>query len=125
MRLVQPGDSYKVSARILGRDPALKHHPTRTRHREQVSIPRRLRGVGGQGAVGAMIAEELLEFGEQVHPRHSLPLHPARVHGVGEADRLRIAVRRCDGGAAHDLSGHQRLGADRVYGATYVPSPRV
>jgi len=26
-RLVQPGDSYKVSVSILGRDPPSKHHP--------------------------------------------------------------------------------------------------
>jgi hypothetical protein len=56
--LVQPGDSHKVSVRILGRDPPLKHHSTRARHGEQIAIPRRLRGVGGQGAVGVVVVDE-------------------------------------------------------------------
>ena len=58
-RLVQPGDSYKVSVRILRRHPPPKHHPTPTHHREQIAIPRRLRGVGGQGAVWAVVMDEL------------------------------------------------------------------
>ncbi len=50
------------------RHPPPKRDPTRTRHREQqVAIPRRLRGVGGQGAVGAVVGREPLEVGEQVH----------------------------------------------------------
>jgi len=50
-RLVQLGDSYKVSVSILGRDPPLKHHPARARHREQIAIPPGLGGAAGQGAV--------------------------------------------------------------------------
>jgi hypothetical protein len=49
-RLVQSGDSYKVSGSILGRDPPPKHHPTRWRG-----------GVGGQDAVRAMIVDELFK----------------------------------------------------------------
>src|SRR4029450_8388520 len=63
-RLVSPGDSYKVSVSILGRHPALKHDATRTRHREQIAIPRRLRGVGGQRAVGVVVVDELPKVGE-------------------------------------------------------------
>ena len=72
----------------LWRNPPPKHHPTQTRHGEQVPIPRGLRGVGGQGAVRAVITDELLELGKQVHLRHSLPLRPARVHGVGLALKI-------------------------------------
>ena len=61
--LVQPGDSYKVSVRILRRHPSLKHHPTRARHGEQIAIPRGLLGVGGQGAAGTVIVDELGEIG--------------------------------------------------------------
>jgi hypothetical protein len=50
-RLVQPGDSYKVSVRFLRRHPPLKHHPTGTHHGEQVAIPGGLGRVGGQWAV--------------------------------------------------------------------------
>jgi hypothetical protein len=64
--LVQPGDSYKVCVSILWRHPTLKHHAARTRHRKQVSVPRRLRGVGGQGVVGAVVTDKLLELGKQV-----------------------------------------------------------
>jgi hypothetical protein len=96
-RLVQPGDSYKLS--VQGRHPPPKHHPTRTRHCEQIAIPRRLRGVGGQGAVETMVMGELFEVGEKVQGtdqrgsttprfRHSdnrvatQPLnHPGRVEG--------------------------------------------
>jgi hypothetical protein len=67
-RLVPPGDSYKVSVSILRRDPPLEHHPTRSRHREQVAIPRWSGGVGGQTAVGAMVVDEVFEVSEQDHP---------------------------------------------------------
>jgi hypothetical protein len=60
-RLVQPGDSYKVSVSILRRHPPFKHHTTLARHGEQIAIPRGLRGVGGQGAVGAMGVDELFK----------------------------------------------------------------
>jgi hypothetical protein len=63
-RLVQLGDFYKVSVGILRRHPPPKHYPTRARRREQVAIPRRLRGVGGQGAVGTMGVDEVGEVGQ-------------------------------------------------------------
>jgi hypothetical protein len=66
-RLVQPGDSYKVSVSVLRRDPPPKPHPTRTRHCEQVAIPDGLRGVAGQRAVPAVIVNEVFKVGEEVH----------------------------------------------------------
>ena|SRR6266700_2209548 len=66
-RLVQPGNSYKVSVSILGRDPPPKHHPTRTRYREQIAIPRGLQGVSGQGAVATVIVDELSQIKEEIH----------------------------------------------------------
>jgi hypothetical protein len=58
-RLVQPGEVKQIQLCIHGRDPPPKHHPARTRHRQQVPIPRRLGGIGGQGAVGAVGAQDL------------------------------------------------------------------
>jgi hypothetical protein len=66
-RLVLPGDSYKVSLSILWRDPPLKHHPTSVGHGESIAVPGRLGGVAGQGAVGAVIVDELFEVSEKVH----------------------------------------------------------
>ncbi len=63
--LVQPGDSYKISVSILRRDPPPKHHPACTRHHEQIAIPRRLRSVGGQRAMGAMIMDKFLKGSEK------------------------------------------------------------
>jgi hypothetical protein len=51
-----------------------KHHSTRTRHREQVAIPRGLRGVGRREAVGAMIVEEVFKVGEKGHCRQPAPV---------------------------------------------------
>ena len=34
---------------------------------EQVAVPRGLGGVGGQGAVGAVVVNETFEIGEEVH----------------------------------------------------------
>ena len=58
--LVQRRESQQISVRFLRRDPPAKHHPTRARHGEQIATPRRLRGVGGQRAVGAVIGNEFL-----------------------------------------------------------------
>ena len=66
-RLVQPGDSYKVSVSILGRHSPRKCHSTRTRHLEQVAVPRRLCRVGGQGAVGVVIVEEGFKVAAKGH----------------------------------------------------------
>jgi len=59
-RLVRPGDSYKVSVSILGRHPPPKHHTAWAPDSEPVTIPRRLRGVGGQGTVGTVGGDEVL-----------------------------------------------------------------
>jgi hypothetical protein len=65
--LVQRRRPEQIQLGILRRHPPLKRDPTRTRHREQIAIPRRLRGVGGQGAVGATIGNEFLQVGEEGH----------------------------------------------------------
>jgi hypothetical protein len=65
-RLVLPGDSYKVSLSILWRDPPLKHHPTRARHRQQVAIPGGLGRITGQRAVRAMVSDEVFKVGKEV-----------------------------------------------------------
>jgi hypothetical protein len=65
--LVEPGDSYKISVSMLRRDPPPKHHPTRTRHREPIAIPRGLGGVAGHGAVRAVVGDELFKVGEETH----------------------------------------------------------
>jgi hypothetical protein len=66
-RLVQPGDSYKVSVSILRRHPPLKYHATWARHLEQIAIPRGLGGVAGHGAVRAVVGDELFKVGEETH----------------------------------------------------------
>ena len=58
---------HQVQLGIHRRDSPLKGDATRTRHREQIAIPRRLRGVGGQGAVGAVVGDELFKVGEEGH----------------------------------------------------------
>jgi len=65
VRLVQSRQVLPIQLSILRRDPPPKHHPTRTRHREQVAIPRGLRGVCGEGAVGVVIADKVFKFCEQ------------------------------------------------------------
>ena len=87
-RLVQSGASYKVGVSIHGCHPPLKHHAAWASYGGQIAVPRRLRGVAGHRTVRAVITDELLELGEQGHLRHSLPLRPARVHGVGEGAAL-------------------------------------
>ncbi len=70
MRFVPQTESRQTEqtgGRLLRRAPPLKRHPTRTRHREQATVPRRLRGVGGQGVVGAVIGNEFLQVGEEGH----------------------------------------------------------
>ena len=57
------GQTQRIQLSIQGRDPPLKHHPTRARHREQVTVPRGLRGIGGQRAVRTMVVDELLKVG--------------------------------------------------------------
>jgi hypothetical protein len=57
---VGSGETEQIGHRVLGRDPALKREPARARHREQIPIPHGLRGVSGQGAVGAMVLRDLL-----------------------------------------------------------------
>jgi len=64
---LEPRPSNQVGVSIDGCHPPPKHHSTRTRHREQVAIPRRVRVIGSQGAVRAMIVDEVLEVGEKVH----------------------------------------------------------
>jgi hypothetical protein len=73
-RLVQPGDSYKVSVSFHG--VTHRANATRSRHCEQIPIPRGLRGVAGQRAVGAMIVDEVFYFREEVHGfmRGSVPI---------------------------------------------------
>ena len=56
----------QVQLGFLRRDPPLKHHPTRTCHGEQVAVPGGLGGVAGQGAVRAMVVDEVLKVGEKV-----------------------------------------------------------
>src|SRR5207253_6327033 len=41
-------------------------------HREQVAIPRGRRGVSGQGAVRAVVVDEVLKVGEEVHWVHEM-----------------------------------------------------
>ncbi len=65
--LVQPNRPERIQRGILRRHPPPKHHPTLTRHLEQVAIPCRLRGVGAQGAMGAVVVGEVFEVSEQVH----------------------------------------------------------
>ena len=65
--LVQRSGLEQVQLSIQGRDPAFKHHPTFACDGEPVAIPRGLRGVGGQGAVGAVVVDEVFEGGEWVH----------------------------------------------------------
>jgi len=64
---VQRRRPQQVQLGFLRRDPPLKHHPTRTCHGEQVAVPGGLGGVAGQGAVRAMVVDELLKVGEEVH----------------------------------------------------------
>jgi len=73
-RSVQPGRSEQVHLSIPGRNPPLEHHPTRTRHREQVAVPGWRGGVCGQGAVRALVGDEVGEIGEHEHaPMRSGP----------------------------------------------------
>ena len=65
--LVQAGKTEKISVGFFRRDPPLKYHPTRARHREQIAVPGWRGGVAGQRAVGAVIVDELFKVGEQVH----------------------------------------------------------
>ena len=53
--------------RIRERHPPLKHHPARARDGEQVAVPGGLGCVAGQGAVRAMIVDELCEVGKERH----------------------------------------------------------
>jgi hypothetical protein len=55
----------QISVRIERRDPPLKLPAARTRHREQVTIPRWLGGIGSQGAVGAVVVDEVLKIGQE------------------------------------------------------------
>ncbi len=75
-RSVLKSEKAAVMLGVLRRDPPLEHHPTRARHREQVVIPPRLRGVGGQGAVRAMVEDEVFYFRQEVHGfmRDSVPI---------------------------------------------------
>ena len=50
-RSVQQCEVQKIQLAILERDPPLKHYSTPTRHCEQIPIPSRLRGIGGQGTM--------------------------------------------------------------------------
>ena len=50
-----------VPAKSATLNPArsLKHHPTRARRGDQIAVPGGFGGVGGHGAVGAMVVDEL------------------------------------------------------------------
>jgi hypothetical protein len=48
---------------ILGRDPPLKHHATRTRYAEQIAPPLWAGGVGLEGAVGTVGQDEICQVG--------------------------------------------------------------
>jgi hypothetical protein len=80
-RSVQPGRSEQVHLSIPGRNPPPKHDAARAPHREQVAIPRGLRGVGGHGAVGAAIVNELRQIikRRRVHPITKLRVLPLPV----------------------------------------------
>jgi hypothetical protein len=62
---VQRREAQQVSVRFFRRDH--RSNTTRARDSEQIIIPRRLRGVGGQGTVGAVNGDELCEIREEVH----------------------------------------------------------
>jgi len=47
--------------------PPLKHHPARARHGEQVAVPGGFRRVARQGAVGAVVVDELFKVSEEAH----------------------------------------------------------
>ena len=65
------GQRNQVGFCVLGRHPPLKHHPTRTRHGEQVAVPGGLGDVAGQGVVWARPLRP--------HPaRRSRPCHLSR-----------------------------------------------
>jgi hypothetical protein len=64
-RSVQPGRSEQVHLSIPGRNPPLKHHPTRARHGKQMAVLGWLGGVGGQTTVGEVVMGECFEVSQQ------------------------------------------------------------
>jgi hypothetical protein len=65
--LVHPREAEQIRLGILGRHPSLKDKRHTDTPREQIAIRRRLRGVTGQRAVGAMILDEVCAVGRQGH----------------------------------------------------------
>jgi hypothetical protein len=64
-RLVQPCRPQQIQLSIPWSDPPLKHHSTGARHGKQVAIPGGIGRIGGQGAVGAMVVDEVFEVVEE------------------------------------------------------------
>ena len=58
--LVATCPSNQIAVPFLRRDPTLEYDPTLAFHGEQVAIPSWCCGVVGQGAVGAVVVDELL-----------------------------------------------------------------
>ncbi len=88
-RMMRPGLNLEprdevIRVRLFRGDPPLKHHPARTRHGEQVAIPGWRSGVGGQGAVWAVIVDEVFKVGEE---RHARLLEGHDRHAGGDLDR--------------------------------------
>src|SRR5437899_7952231 len=67
---LRPRDQVGVS--VYGCHPPLEHHVTWACHSEPIAIPRGRRGVSGQGAVRAVVVDEVLKVGEEVHWVHEM-----------------------------------------------------
>lgn len=61
------GRSCKSSSASSGVIRRPNNHPARARDGEQVAVPGGLSRVGAQGAVGAMIVDEVFKVGEKGH----------------------------------------------------------
>jgi hypothetical protein len=57
---------------FYGCHPPLKHHPTRARHGEQITVPGGLGRITGQGAVPTMIVDEVFKVGKEVRWVHEM-----------------------------------------------------
>ena len=74
LEALNEADWSKSSSASQGRDPAFKHHPTFACDGEPVAIPRRLHGVGGQAAVGAVSVEKFSEVSGHLFLHEQLSL---------------------------------------------------
>ena len=121
--------SSQVSRRTEGVS-LLEHHATSARHREQIAVPGRLRGVASQGAMRAVVVDEVFQVGEEipgvttrVRPYRPRTNRPYAMRPPASANQLRqkIVGNRC---RSESSAIHRSLAARRRVGSITKPSAR-